>query len=555
MTNMFRCKMKPYIQPFERRLALAELGAIAGAEPQPVAPRPTQHIMEEFAGASVTFALVSQPFEFEVVSDVPAEAFVEKLAYWESICGEEKRLTTQVLREATVNFARNGITPDQMAQHLPFRKDVRLPNRRNLRYGTHGIHEYRGKFFPQLVRALMNIARVPEQGIVADPMCGSGTTAVEAVLSGCHGIGLDYNPLSVLMSRTKCALLSVDPALLVREFQEVRHGLLQASPADPLLVLPYFSSLSAADQRYLVEWFSERVLRELDRVACAVYARDNGPIRDLMLLALSNIIRRVSWQKDEDLRVRKEVQPDDDIDPVREFLEELEGSVKTVLTFLYQNHGSRLGTFELRESDARTLGTTWHEFLGRVDVVITSPPYATALPYLDTDRLSLYYLGLLSRAGHRRRDHDMIGNREITDKLRESYWQRFQEERQLLPEQAVQLIDRIHELNATAEVGFRRQNVAALLAKYFLDMREVFRGIGQLLKPGACAFVVIGDNHTIAGGQRVEIETANILRAIALTLGLEQGEDIPMEMLAARGIFSHNAVASEVILSFRRPTL
>ena len=555
MTHLFRCKMKPYIQPFERRLALAELGAIAGTEPRPVAARSTQHILKEFAGSSVTFALVSPPLEFEVVSDVPAEALVEKLAYWESVCGEEKQLTTQVLREATVNFARNGITPDQMAQHLPLRKDARLPNRRSLRYGTHGIHEYRGKFFPQLVRALMNIARVPDQGIVADPMCGSGTTAVEAMLSGYHGIGLDYNPLSVLMSRTKCALLSVDPALLVREAQAVRHDLLQVPPADPPPVLPYFATLSAADQKYLIEWFSERVLRELDRVACAIYARDNGPVRDLMLLALSNIIRHVSWQKDEDLRVRREVRPDDDIDPVREFLEELEGSVKTVLTFLYQNRGAHLGDFEIRESDARMLGTTWQEFLGRVDVIITSPPYATALPYLDTDRLSLYYLGLLSRAGHRRRDHEMIGNREITDKLRESYWQRFQEERQLLPEQAAQLIERIHGLNSTAEVGFRRQNVAALLAKYFLDMREVLMGIAQLLRPGACAFVVIGDNHTTAGGERVEIETANILRAIALMVGLEQGEDIPMEMLAARGIFSHNAVASEVILSFRRSAL
>lgn len=552
MTTLFRCKMKPYIQPFERRLALAELSAIAGAEPQLAVPRFTQHVMQEFTASSLTFTQAAQPFEFEVVSDVSVETLIEKLAYWESVCGEEKRLTTQVLREATVNLARNGITPDHMAQHFPLKMDAQLPNRRNLRYGTHGIHEYRGKFFPQLVRALMNIARVPEQGVVADPMCGSGTTVVEAALSGYHGIGLDYNPLSVLMSQTKCALLSVDPAVLIREVQTVRQSLLKSPPAASPPALLYFSSLSAADQRYLVEWFSEQALRELDRIACAVYSRDNGPIRDLMLLALSNIIRRVSWQKDEDLRVRKEVRPDDGINPVQKFLEELERSVKTILTFLYQNRDAHLGTFDIRESDARTLGDTWQDYLGGVDVVITSPPYATALPYLDTDRLSLYYLGLLSRAGHRKRDRDMIGNREITDKLREAYWQRFQEERQLLPEQAVQLIERIHTLNATTKAGFRRQNVAALLAKYFLDMREVFRGIAQLLKPGASAFVVIGDNHTIAGGQRVEIETANILRAIALMIGLEQGEDIPMEMLAARGIFSHNAVASEVILAFRR---
>ena len=31
MTTSVRCQMKPYIQPFERTLALAELGAVANA--------------------------------------------------------------------------------------------------------------------------------------------------------------------------------------------------------------------------------------------------------------------------------------------------------------------------------------------------------------------------------------------------------------------------------------------------------------------------------------------------------------------------------------------
>jgi hypothetical protein len=399
---------------------------------------------------------------------------------------------------------------------------------------------------------LMNIAEVPENGIVADPMCGSGTTVVEAILSGYCGLGLDYNPLSVLMSQTKCALLSVDPELLIREHQAVSQALQRAPTADTSATLPYFMSLSSADQKYLAEWFSERVLRELDRIASMIYAREADPVRNLMLLALSNIIRRVSWQKEEDLRVRKEVRPDDDIDPVREFLTELNGSIKSVVAFLYQNRGMHLGTFDICESDARSLGTTWDEFLGRVDVVITSPPYATALPYLDTDRLSLYYLGLLSRAEHRRRDRDMIGNREITEKHRQSYLQRFRQEQTLLPERAVQVIERIHELNSTTSAGFRRRNMPALLTKYFLDMHEVLRGIAQLLRPGGYAYIVVGDNHTIAGGQRVEIETANILRDMALTVGLEQGLHLPMDMLTSREIFSHNAVASETILSLRR---
>ena len=83
-------------------------------------------------------------------------------------------------------------------------------------------------------------------------------------------------------------------------------------------------------------------------------------------------------------------------------------------------------------------------------------------------------------------------------------------------------------------------------------MREVFQEILQLLKPGAFAYIVIGNNHTIAGGERVEIETAKLLVDIGEMVGLEIVEQIEMEMLASRDIFKKNAVTSEVILFFRR---
>ncbi len=85
-------------------------------------------------------------------------------------------------------------------------------------------------------------------------------------------------------------------------------------------------------------------------------------------------------------------------------------------------------------------------------------------------------------------------------------------------------------------------------------MREVFSGILQLLKPGAFAYVVIGNNHTVAGGERVEIATANLLVDVAEMIGLEMAEQVSMEMLVSRDIFKKNAVASEVILPFFRPS-
>ena len=402
------------------------------------------------------------------------------------------------------------------------------------------------------MRALINVADVPEKGLVADPMCGSGTAVVEAVLGGYKGLGLDANPLSVLMSRTKCALLSVEPESLIKTYNEIRDKLLSLKPARSN-VYRYFSTLPVKDQEYLRTWFSEQVLVELDTIAGMIYLYNEGPIRDLLRLSLSNIIRSVSWQKDDDLRVRKEVRLDVDIDPVKEFLEELGRSIRTVLAFLYQNKNARCGNFEITEGDARESFKHWKKWLNKIDAVITSPPYATALPYLDTDRLSLCFLGLLPRPEHRKRDLHMIGNREVTEKIRQLYWLNFQENKSSLPESIIKLIEEIASLNKKTEVGFRRKNLPALLAKYFFDMKDVLEGIQKILKPGAPVYIVIGNNHTIAGGEKVDIKTADILVDLAESIGFVSNEHVPMEMLVSRDIFKKNSVGSEVILSFSRP--
>lgn len=524
--------MKAYIQPFERILALSELSALSLETPVPL-NKQTQ-----------------PPVLFSIRPVVEPATLARHLAYWETIESDRTYFTTQVLRERTVNAVRNGVPTREIPQLLLLEYLV-LPNRRCLRYGTHGIHEYRGKFFPQLVRALLNIANLPKQAVVADPMCGSGTTNVEAVLGDFQGLGLDMNPLSVLMARTKCALLSVDPELLTSAYERIRSQLMRAA-GKRNAPLTYLASLPAEDQDYLSAWFSAQVLQDLDEVARGIQSADKQ-IQDFFWLCLSNIIRSVSWQKDDDLRVRKEVRPEAEIDPIREFLEEVGRSVRLVLAFLYRANETHLGSFDIAEGDARDLSAAWSRWKGRIDAIITSPPYATALPYLDTDRLSLSYLGLLSRPRHRQRDQHMIGNREISEKQRSLYWEAFQTGKVNLPPTVSALVRKVSTLNSKIAVGFRRRNLPALLTKYFMDMQQVFAGMMAVLRPGSPAYVVVGNNHTIAGGERVEIQTASLLVDIATAMGMKAEKRIPMEMLVSRDIFRKNAVASEEILCFRTP--
>ena len=174
-----------------------------------------------------------------------------------------------------------------------------------------------------------------------------------------------------------------------------------------------------------------------------------------------------------------------------------------------------MGRHAVREADARQVAEALPSLAGKIDAVITSPPYATALPYLDTDRLSLVYLGLLPREHHRTRDTTMIGNREVTTGARTEYWGFFAANKSLLPRSVRGVIQRIDRLNAGGEAGFRRRNLPALLSKYFFDMREVMRQTFSLLRPGGTLFLVIGNNRTTAGGRPVEIRTADYLGEIA----------------------------------------
>ena len=77
--------------------------------------------------------------------------------------------------------------------------------------------------------------------------------------------------------------------------------------------------------------------------------------------------------------------------------------------------------------DARVADKAILNITRSVDCIITSPPYATALPYLDTDRLSIYFLALFERSEHRQHDLNMIGNREITNGLRDKLLEKYQE--------------------------------------------------------------------------------------------------------------------------------
>ncbi|RLE46062.1 hypothetical protein DRJ22_02930, partial [Candidatus Woesearchaeota archaeon] len=87
-------------------------------------------------------------------------------------------------------------------------------------YLNHYMHPYKGKFHPKMVKALLNYVYPKSKGIVLDNFAGSGTLLVEAASLGLDGLGVEINPLSVLMSNVKCHSITIPLDKLKKAIEE-----------------------------------------------------------------------------------------------------------------------------------------------------------------------------------------------------------------------------------------------------------------------------------------------------------------------------------------------
>ena len=70
-------------------------------------------------------------------------------------------------------------------------------------YAFHNLYPYKGKFYPRLVRTIINAFQLNESHLVLDPYNGCGTTSHECGLMGIKCIGVDINPIGNIIARLK----------------------------------------------------------------------------------------------------------------------------------------------------------------------------------------------------------------------------------------------------------------------------------------------------------------------------------------------------------------
>lgn len=467
----------------------------------------------------------------------------------------------QILAARRLTFSREFIvsganpTPQPTWQKVLENGDAESPKRKDPKYATHGLHAYKGKFYPQLAKALINISGVSLGSRILDPFCGSGTVLLEGMLNGFASFGCDMNPLAAKIARAKTEIFSVDRSIT----EQALRSLLERVKRPPATFKSNRSQFKFAVLDELDSWFAPKVLDKLDWLLTQIRLFGDTRLVEFCEVVLSSIIRDVSQQDPADLRIRRRKEPLADAPVLELFAERLEAQLLRLEKYwsIAGRQPSYLMSPQIRDGDCRKL-ETFNELglkSGSVDCVVTSPPYATALPYIDTDRLSLMAIMGLESSIRTELEEDLTGSREIRRKTRLGLEEELLGSRavQRLPKSVVMSLRHILNANQASDVGFRRENMAALLWRYFCDMQSNISLVGQLLKPGAKAYYVVGNSKTKAGDTWTTIDTCGHLIAIAAAAGLEAKPLLDISVTTENLNHIKNAITENAVLEFRRP--
>lgn len=417
-------------------------------------------------------------------------------------------------------------------------------NRQSTRYSVHGMHEYKGKFNPQIVRWIMNDMRLGGNHALLDPFCGSGTSLVECAHMGISGVGCDANPLAVFIANSKLMALSADLLALGRAFSPVmRQKLARYERVEP----------TTERDRYLASWFPRETLECIEPIFDYAKGLDCAS-RHILLTLVSDLLRDYSLQEPADLRIRRRKSPFPHGSIAEAIRERLVSFLDNTAVVQAELRGLRSSNKACKAilGDSRAISAfARRKGCAGFDGAITSPPYATALPYIDTQRLSLVWLGLVQPSELRDSEERLAGSREMRVSTMRELEARIRTNEDRLPRACHHLCVNLQS-EMTEGDGFRKRAMPTLLYRYFVDMKQVFRGVHSLLKPDAPFALVVGSNRTTIGGVERAIDTPRLLADIASGSGWRLVEILDLQTYQRYGLHSANAVRSESLVVLRR---
>lgn len=306
-----------------------------------------------------------------------------------------------------------------------------MPHSADTRYLTHDYFRYIGKFPPQLAAYFIKNYSIPGTAVL-DPMCGGGTTLIEAKLAGIDSIGFDVNPLALLISRVTTRY--VEPKFLQTEIDEIQNYLNE--PAKPIQ-MGHLTFRGESDH-----FFSDDAKRDICAIQRYINNIENPEIRDFFTLALMAILRKVSLANVKKMNVVIDPLKSHSKPVIETYVKQLE---KMFAINLRMEMIENKAQSNVVECDART-------FPGiekKVGLAVLHPPYLTNTAFSEFARLQLSILNV---------DQKKIWNRELRN--RGSYAQ---------------------EPNG--------------LKKYLVGWHNMLKNCFNVLEPGGYCAIVVGDGQ------------------------------------------------------------
>jgi DNA modification methylase len=264
-----------------------------------------------------------------------------------------------------------------------------LPERERTKH-VHRLHPYVGKFIPQLVEIFLRKYFQPGD-TVYDPFCGSGTTLVEANPRHIHAVGCDISAFNCLLTQVKTA--HYDIKLMRQEVLDILHRVTKRCRGWDLE--PQRHDGDDTDDEYLLAWFAPRSRQELLTYRSLI---PDYEYQALLQVILSRAARSARLTTHFDLESPKQPQMEPyycrkhkrTCRPVQEALKFLRRySQDTIRRIERYNRLQTAARTTVLWGDARSV-----ELPGKVDGVITSPPYVGLIDYHEQHRYAYAFLDL-----------------------------------------------------------------------------------------------------------------------------------------------------------------
>ena len=368
--------------------------------------------------------------------------------------------------------------------------------RKNTAYITHGYHRYPAKFIPQIVSRLAE-KYTKEGDLIVDPFGGCGTTLVESKAMGRPSVGVDINPVAVLI--TKAKITPINPQKIEKAFATLKAKLDLYSND---------TKVKAPEHERIDYWFKPEEKRKLAFIFAEISKLKDQDMRDFFYCGFSNILKNCSiW-------LQKSNKPTRDLnkkpsDPIPTFYKQIKmmmrGNAKFYELAKEKNH------LEISShvycTDARTIPVKDSS----VSLIITSPPYVTSYEYADLHQLTALWLEytkdlsdfrkrFIGTSYHNKKD--LILNSDLAEKIRN-------------------------------ELLEKDKKTAEEVSTYFSEMNQVFVEMKRILKKGGKTCIVIG-NTSLKG---VEILNAEVFAEQLQNLGLKIADIIKREIRLIKNIF------------------